>query len=56
MFLVILDKFDPNLMLINVNKLRPYFLDEKTQFIDKFEPMYWEGQKDTKMDDQDNNH
>ncbi len=25
-----LDKFDPNLVLVNVNKLKPYqFLDEK---------------------------
>jgi hypothetical protein len=30
MFLVTLDKFDPNLMLVNVNKLKPYqFLDEE---------------------------
>ncbi len=31
MLLVTLDKFNSNLMLVNVNKLKPYqFLDEKT--------------------------
>jgi hypothetical protein len=32
--LVTLDKFDPNPMLVNVNKLKPYqFMDEKTHTI-----------------------
>jgi hypothetical protein len=31
MFLVTLNKFDPNLVLINVNKLKPYqILNEET--------------------------
>jgi len=29
--LVIIDKFDPNLVLININKLKPYmFIENKT--------------------------
>ncbi len=29
--LVIIDKFDPNLVLVNINKLKPYmFIEDKT--------------------------
>jgi hypothetical protein len=57
MLLVTLDKFNSNLMLVNVNKLKPYqFLDEKTHTTNWPKPMYWEGQKDIKMDDKDNEH
>jgi hypothetical protein len=42
--LVTLGKFDPNLVLVNVNKLKPYqFLDEEAQITNGPEPMYWEG-------------
>ncbi len=57
MFLVTLDKFDPNLMLVNVNKLKPYqFLDEEAQITNQLELVYWEGQKDIEMDSKDDNH
>jgi len=53
-FLVILDKFDPNHVLVNVNKLKPYqFLDEKTQITYWPEPMYWDQPKDIRMDDKE---
>ncbi len=52
-----LDKFDPNLVLVNVNKLKPYqFLDEEAQTTNRLEPMYWEGQKDIEMDDKEDEH
>jgi hypothetical protein len=36
MLLVILNKFDPNPILVNVKKLKPYqFLDEEAQTIDQ---------------------
>jgi hypothetical protein len=42
-FLVTLDKFDPNPMLVNVNKLKPYqFLDEGKKIINQHELVYWE--------------
>jgi len=52
-----LDKFDPNLVLVNVNKLKPYhFLDEEGQTTNRPKPIYWEGQRDIKMDDKENKH
>jgi hypothetical protein len=43
MFLVILDKFDLNHVLINVNKLKPYqILNEKAQTTYQPESFYWE--------------
>ncbi len=57
MLLVTLDKFDPNIVLVNVNKLKPYqFLDEKAHITNRPEPMYWEGQKGIKMDDKEDEH
>jgi len=57
MLLVILDKFDLNLILVNVNNLKPYqFLDEEAHTINKVEPMYWEGHKYIKMDDKDDEY
>jgi hypothetical protein len=54
---VTLYKFDPNLVLVNVSKLKPYqFLDEKTQTTNQPEPMYWEGQINIKMDDKEDEH
>ncbi len=51
-----LNKFDPNLMLVNVNKLKPYqFLDEETLTI-RPKLVYWEGQIYIEMDDKDNEH
>jgi hypothetical protein len=50
--LVTLDKFDPNLVLVNVNKLKPYhFLDEEGQTTNQPK-----GQRDIKMDDKENEH
>ncbi len=55
--LVTLDKFDPNLILINVNKLKPYqFLDEKTHIVDRLKPMYQDEQKYIRMDDKEDEH
>jgi len=52
--LVTLYKFHPDLMLVNVNKLKPYqILDEKAQITYRLEPIYLEGQKDIEMDDKD---
>ncbi len=57
MLLVILNKFDPNLIFINVNKLKPYqFLDEKVHIADWLKPMYWDEQKDIRMDDKEDEH
>ncbi len=57
MLLVTLDKFDPNLMLVNVNKLKPYqFLDEEAQITNQLELVYWEGHKDIEMDNKHDNH
>jgi hypothetical protein len=43
-FLVIMDKFDPNSILANINKLKPYqFMDDETHTIDGPQPIYWEG-------------
>jgi hypothetical protein len=45
-----MDKFDPNLVLVNVNKLKPYqILDDEAQTIDCPKPIYWEGQKDVDL-------
>ncbi len=55
--LVTLDNFDPNFMLVNVNKLKTYqFLDEETQTIDRSKLLYWEGQKYIEMDYKDDEH
>ncbi len=57
MLLATLDKFDPNFMLVDVNKLKPYqFLDEETWTIDRRKLVYWEGQKYIEMDDKDDKH
>ncbi len=57
MLLVTLDKFDPNPILVNVNKLKPYrFLDEETQTTYRPKPTYWDGQKDIRMDDEEDEH
>jgi hypothetical protein len=55
--LVTLDKFDPNLVLVNVNTLKPYqFLDEEAHTTNRPKLMYWEGQKGIKMDDKEDEH
>ncbi len=52
-----LDKFDPNPILVNVNKLKPYeFLDEKAQTTDWPKPVYWDRQKDIEMNDKEDEH
>ncbi len=54
MFLVTLNKFDPNLVFINVNKLKPcQFLNEEAYTIDRPKPIYLERQKDTNVDNKD---
>jgi hypothetical protein len=51
-FLVIMDKFDPNHILTNINKLKPYkFLDDETKTIDGPQVVYWEGQGDVDVND-----
>jgi hypothetical protein len=36
-----MDKFDPNLVLANINKLKPYrFLDDEAHTIDGPQPIY----------------
>ncbi len=41
MLLMTLDKFDPNHVLVNVNKLKPYqFLDDEAQTTNRLIPMY----------------
>ncbi len=57
MLLITLNKFDPNHVLVNVNKLKPYqFLDDETQTTNRLILMYWEGQKDIEMDNKDENY
>ncbi len=49
-----MDKFDPNPILVNVNKLKPYqFLDDKTQTVRGLKPIYWEGQGDDNVNDKE---
>jgi hypothetical protein len=50
--------FYPNLLLVNINKLKPYqFLDDEAQTIDDPWRIYWEGQGDANVNDkeEDNN-
>lgn len=50
--------FYPNLVLVNINKLKPYqFLDDEAQTIDDPWWIYWEGQGDANVNDkeEDNN-
>jgi hypothetical protein len=57
-FLITMDKFDPNLVFANINKLKPYqFLDDETHIIDGPQLVYWEGQGDANVNDEkkDNN-
>ncbi len=45
--LVIVDKFDPNLILVNVNKLKPYqFFDDEAHITWGPKPIYWGGHCD----------
>ncbi len=47
-----MDKFDPNHILTNINKLKPYkFLDDETKTIDGPQVVYWEGQGDVDVND-----
>jgi hypothetical protein len=51
-FLVIMDKFDPNHILTNINKLKPYkVFDDGAQTIDGPQLVYWEGQGDVDVND-----
>jgi hypothetical protein len=47
-----MDKFDPNHILTNINKLKPYnFFDDEAQTIDGPQLVYWEGQGDVDVND-----
>jgi hypothetical protein len=53
-----MDKFHPNLVLVNINKLKPYpFLDHEAETTNGPWPIYWEGQGDANLNDkeEDNN-
>jgi len=43
MLLVSIEKFETNLMLVNVNKLKPYkYMEFKVQIKEQHMPIYWE--------------
>ncbi len=47
-----MDKFRPNLVLVNINKLKPYqFLDDEAQTTNGPWPIYWEGQCGANVND-----
>jgi hypothetical protein len=43
MLFVTIEKFETNLMLVNVNKLKPYkYMEYKAQRKEQHMPIYWE--------------